>query len=139
MNPRSAISTRNVRLSLSRSPLISLASLASRVLVLVLVLASFAFAFAADFLPLLSSPRLLHALHAVFEIDEDPTQKSFFSEIISRFALAGWPTHALTLLLVPSCSISDAKFTADGRYILSRDYLTLKIWGASHVLVLISF
>lgn len=46
--------------------------------------------------------------YAVFEEEEDPTQKSFFSEIIS--------------------SISDVKFSKDGRYILSRDYLTLKIW-----------
>lgn len=44
----------------------------------------------------------------VFEEEEDPSQKSFFSEIIS--------------------SISDVKFSQDGRYILSRDYLTLKIW-----------
>ncbi|WRT68922.1 protein phosphatase PP2A regulatory subunit B [Kwoniella shivajii] len=44
----------------------------------------------------------------LFEEEEDPTQKSFFSEIIS--------------------SISDVKFSKDGRYILSRDYLTLKIW-----------
>lgn len=53
---------------------------------------------------------LLVASHltAVFEEEEDPTQKSFFSEIIS--------------------SISDVKFSRDGRYILSRDYLTLKIW-----------
>ena len=39
---------------------------------------------------------------------EDPAQKSFFSEIIS--------------------SISDIKFGGDGRYIIARDYLTLKIW-----------
>lgn len=44
----------------------------------------------------------------LFEADEDPANKSFFSEII--------------------CSISDAKFTPDGRYILSRDYMTLKLW-----------
>ncbi|GMK59321.1 hypothetical protein CspeluHIS016_0703360 [Cutaneotrichosporon spelunceum] len=44
----------------------------------------------------------------LFEEEEDPSQKSFFSEIIS--------------------SISDVKFSRDGRYILSRDYLTLKIW-----------
>jgi serine/threonine-protein phosphatase 2A regulatory subunit B len=44
----------------------------------------------------------------VYEEEEDPSQKSFFSEIIS--------------------SISDVKFSRDGRYILSRDYLTLKIW-----------
>ncbi|KAG8935977.1 protein phosphatase 2A regulatory subunit cdc55 [Tulasnella sp. 419] len=43
-----------------------------------------------------------------FEEEEDPSNKSFFSEIIS--------------------SISDVKFSRDGRYILSRDYLTLKIW-----------
>lgn len=44
----------------------------------------------------------------VFEEVEDPANKSFFSEIIS--------------------SISDIKFSRDGRYILSRDYLTLKLW-----------
>ncbi|KAI8812096.1 protein phosphatase 2A regulatory subunit PR55 [Cladochytrium replicatum] len=44
----------------------------------------------------------------LFEEEEDPQNKSFFSEIIS--------------------SISDLKFSRDGRYILSRDYLTLKVW-----------
>lgn len=44
----------------------------------------------------------------IFEEEEDPASKSFFSEIIS--------------------SISDIKFSADGRHIISRDYLTLKIW-----------
>ncbi|KAH7105799.1 protein phosphatase 2A regulatory subunit PR55 [Auriculariales sp. MPI-PUGE-AT-0066] len=46
-----------------------------------------------------------------FEEEEDPTNRSFFSEIIS--------------------SISDVKFSQDGRYILSRDYLTLKIWDVN--------
>ena len=45
---------------------------------------------------------------AVYEEEEDPSNKSFFSEIIS--------------------SVSDVKFSEDGRYILSRDYLTLRIW-----------
>ncbi|KAI9356043.1 protein phosphatase PP2A regulatory subunit B [Pilaira anomala] len=44
----------------------------------------------------------------VFEEAEDPAHRSFFSEIIS--------------------SVSDINFSYDGRYILSRDYLTLKIW-----------
>jgi len=44
----------------------------------------------------------------IFEEAEDPSSKSFFSEIIS--------------------SISDIKFSRDGRFILSRDYLTLKVW-----------
>ncbi|KAI9319403.1 protein phosphatase PP2A regulatory subunit B [Dichotomocladium elegans] len=44
----------------------------------------------------------------VFQEPEDPSNRSFFSEIIS--------------------SVSDVKFSNDGRYILSRDYLTLKIW-----------
>merc|ERR1719272_1214418 len=44
----------------------------------------------------------------LFEEEEQPGNKSFFSEIIA--------------------SISDIKFTQDGRYIVSRDYLTLKIW-----------
>ena len=44
----------------------------------------------------------------VFEEQEDPSTKSFFSEIIS--------------------SISDVRFSHDGRWILSRDYLTLKLW-----------
>lgn len=43
-----------------------------------------------------------------FKMEEDATTKSFFSEIIS--------------------SISDARFTADGRFIISRDYLTVKKW-----------
>jgi serine/threonine-protein phosphatase 2A regulatory subunit B len=47
-------------------------------------------------------------INIVFEVEEDQQNKSFFSEIIS--------------------SISDCKFSLDGRYILSRDYLTLKIW-----------
>lgn len=46
-----------------------------------------------------------------YEEEEDPTNRSFFSEIIS--------------------SISDVKFSHDGRYILSRDYLTLKIWDVN--------
>ncbi|KAH8832762.1 WD40-repeat-containing domain protein [Flagelloscypha sp. PMI_526] len=45
---------------------------------------------------------------AGFEEEEDPSTRSFFSEIIS--------------------SISDVRFSHDGRYILSRDYLSLKIW-----------
>ena len=44
----------------------------------------------------------------IFEEPDDPASKSFFSEIIS--------------------SISDVRFARNGRYILSRDYLTLKIW-----------
>jgi serine/threonine-protein phosphatase 2A regulatory subunit B len=44
----------------------------------------------------------------VFEEEEDPSNKSFFSEILA--------------------SINDIKFSPDGRYILSRDYLTLKVW-----------
>ncbi|TGZ80057.1 phosphatase PP2A regulatory subunit B [Ascodesmis nigricans] len=44
----------------------------------------------------------------MFEQEEDPQARSFFSEIIS--------------------SISDVRFSYDGRYILSRDYLTVKIW-----------
>lgn len=46
--------------------------------------------------------------YIVFEEAEDPAHRSFFSEIIS--------------------SVSDINFSHDGRYILSRDYLTLKIW-----------
>lgn len=58
---------------------------------------------------LLASLPLIHLLSpAGFEEEEDPTTRSFFSEIIS--------------------SISDVKFSHDGRYILSRDYLSLKIW-----------
>mmetsp|Transcript_6001 Transcript_6001/g.19116 ORF Transcript_6001/g.19116 Transcript_6001/m.19116 type:complete len:431 (+) Transcript_6001:184-1476(+) len=44
----------------------------------------------------------------IFQEEEDPAAKSFFSEIIA--------------------SISDVKFTPDGRYMVSRDYLTLKVW-----------
>ncbi|XP_013914361.1 serine/threonine-protein phosphatase 2A 55 kDa regulatory subunit B beta isoform isoform X1 [Erythrolamprus reginae] len=43
-----------------------------------------------------------------FEEPEDPSNRSFFSEIIS--------------------SISDVKFSHTGRYIMTRDYLTVKVW-----------
>nr|KYP58362.1 Serine/threonine protein phosphatase 2A 55 kDa regulatory subunit B beta isoform [Cajanus cajan] len=43
-----------------------------------------------------------------FEEQEAPGSRSFFTEIIA--------------------SISDIKFGKDGRYILSRDYMTLKLW-----------
>ena len=49
--------------------------------------------------------------YAEFEQEEDPSARSFFSEIIS--------------------SISDVRFSYDGRYILSRDYLTVKIWDVN--------
>jgi serine/threonine-protein phosphatase 2A regulatory subunit B len=58
------------------------------------------------------SSRFSHGIPAPgFEEEEDPTTRSFFSEIIS--------------------SISDVKFSHDGRYILSRDYLSLKIWDVN--------
>lgn len=44
----------------------------------------------------------------VFEETNDPNSRSFFSEIIS--------------------SISDVKFSHSGRYMMSRDYLSIKIW-----------
>eukprot|EP01105_Mastigella_eilhardi_P006879 TRINITY_DN18388_c0_g1_i1.p1 TRINITY_DN18388_c0_g1~~TRINITY_DN18388_c0_g1_i1.p1 ORF type:complete len:465 (+),score=132.73 TRINITY_DN18388_c0_g1_i1:71-1396(+) len=43
-----------------------------------------------------------------FQEPEDPSNKSFFSEILA--------------------SISDIKFSSNGRYIISRDYMTLKLW-----------
>uniref|UniRef100_A0A8C9VM01 Serine/threonine-protein phosphatase 2A 55 kDa regulatory subunit B n=2 Tax=Scleropages formosus TaxID=113540 RepID=A0A8C9VM01_SCLFO len=43
-----------------------------------------------------------------FEEPEDPSNRSFFSEIIS--------------------SISDVKFSHNGRYLMTRDYLTVKVW-----------
>lgn len=43
-----------------------------------------------------------------FEATESQGNRSFFSEIIS--------------------SVSDIKFSHDGRYILARDYMTLKLW-----------
>jgi len=47
----------------------------------------------------------------LLEEAQNPATKSFFSEIVS--------------------SISDVQFTADGRYIVSRDYLTVKIWDVN--------
>ncbi|GJQ86863.1 putative serine threonine-protein phosphatase 2A 55 kDa regulatory subunit B [Trypoxylus dichotomus] len=44
----------------------------------------------------------------LFEEPEDPANRSFFSEIIS--------------------SISDVKFSNSGRYMISRDYLSVKVW-----------
>lgn len=51
---------------------------------------------------------ILSPLFQVFAEPEDPTNKSFFSEIIS--------------------SISDVKFSNSGRYMISRDYLSVKVW-----------
>jgi serine/threonine-protein phosphatase 2A regulatory subunit B len=45
------------------------------------------------------------------EPEEDPSNRNFFSEILS--------------------SISDVRFSNDGRYILSRDYMTLKLWDVN--------
>ena len=61
-------------------------------------------------------PALLSWFHLLtpaseFEQEEDPSSRSFFSEIIS--------------------SISDVRFSHDGRYILSSDYLTVKIWDVN--------
>ena len=47
-------------------------------------------------------------LCVVFEEPEDPNSRSFFSEIIS--------------------SISDVKFSHNGRYMITRDYLSVKVW-----------
>lgn len=44
----------------------------------------------------------------IFEEPEDPNSRSFFSEIIS--------------------SISDVKFSHSGRYMITRDYLSIKLW-----------
>ena len=43
--------------------------------------------------------------------EEDPSTKSFLSEIIS--------------------SISDIKYSADGRYMLTRDYMALRLWDVA--------
>ncbi len=44
----------------------------------------------------------------VFEEEVDPSHRSFLSEIVS--------------------SVSDVKFSHSGRYLLTRDYLTVKVW-----------
>ncbi|XP_024519655.1 serine/threonine protein phosphatase 2A 55 kDa regulatory subunit B beta isoform isoform X3 [Selaginella moellendorffii] len=50
--------------------------------------------------------------HAIlFEEQEAPATRSFFTEIVA--------------------SISDIKFSRSGRYILSRDYMTLKLWDVN--------
>jgi serine/threonine-protein phosphatase 2A regulatory subunit B len=54
------------------------------------------------------SNALCNAHCKLFDEQEPPGTRSFFSEIIA--------------------SISDVKFSRNGRYILSRDYLTLKLW-----------
>ncbi|KAL1533440.1 Serine/threonine protein phosphatase 2A 55 kDa regulatory subunit B beta isoform [Salvia divinorum] len=47
----------------------------------------------------------------IFEEQEAPGSRSFFTEIIA--------------------SISDVKFARDGRYLLSRDYMCLKLWDVN--------
>ncbi|XP_047942252.1 serine/threonine protein phosphatase 2A 55 kDa regulatory subunit B beta isoform isoform X6 [Salvia hispanica] len=47
----------------------------------------------------------------IFEEQEAPGSRSFFTEIIA--------------------SISDVKFARDGRYLLSRDYMSLKLWDVN--------
>ncbi|XP_074285505.1 serine/threonine protein phosphatase 2A 55 kDa regulatory subunit B beta isoform-like isoform X1 [Silene latifolia] len=47
----------------------------------------------------------------LFEEQDVPSSRSFFTEIIA--------------------SISDVKFARDGRYMLSRDYMTLKLWDTN--------
>ena len=53
-------------------------------------------------------PNIFFLHITVFEEPEDPTNRSFFSEIIS--------------------SISDVRFSNSGRYMISRDYLSVKVW-----------
>ncbi|VDK76776.1 unnamed protein product [Onchocerca ochengi] len=48
------------------------------------------------------------SIRLLFEESEDPASRSFFSEIIA--------------------SVSDVKFSHNGRYLLTRDYLTAKVW-----------
>mmetsp|Transcript_4104 Transcript_4104/g.14694 ORF Transcript_4104/g.14694 Transcript_4104/m.14694 type:complete len:550 (-) Transcript_4104:281-1930(-) len=49
--------------------------------------------------------------HMLFEQSDTGTPRSFFSEVIS--------------------SISDVKFSSDGRYLVSRDYMTVKLWDVN--------
>ena len=60
-----------------------------------------------DTLHLTHTHTFMQTCKTEFEAAEDPMDKSFFSEIVS--------------------SVSDCKYSADGQYILSRDYLTLKV------------
>eukprot|EP00668_Euglena_longa_P004069 GGOE01004770.1.p1 GENE.GGOE01004770.1~~GGOE01004770.1.p1 ORF type:complete len:466 (+),score=112.93 GGOE01004770.1:127-1524(+) len=46
-----------------------------------------------------------------FEVEDDPAHRTFFTEIVS--------------------SISDMKISNNGRFILARDYLTLKVWDTN--------
>lgn len=47
----------------------------------------------------------------VLEEKEDPAKKNFFTDIVS--------------------SISEATFSKNGRYIFSRDFLTVKVWDVN--------
>lgn len=59
----------------------------------------------------MSAPTCPPKLLPVLEKPADPSTKSFFSEIVA--------------------SISDIKSTPDGRYIVSRDFMTLKLWDVN--------
>lgn len=69
----------------------------------------------AKYLAIVTLPSIFYLYEAlikffcpVFEEPEDPTNRSFFSEIIS--------------------SISDVKISNSGRFMISRDYLSVKVW-----------
>lgn len=53
----------------------------------------------------------MHMVKTAFSAEEDPSTKSFFSEIIG--------------------SISDMKYSMDGRYIVTRDFMTMKLWDVA--------
>ena len=53
----------------------------------------------------------MHTVKTAFSVEEDPSTKSFFSEIIG--------------------SISDMKYSMDGRYIVTRDFMTMKLWDVA--------
>ena len=78
-------------------------------------------------------------LAVVFEDTESQEDKSFFSEIIAslsdvKFSRWAWVGVAGGVVISYYCSYTFALIFCpcwlcrDGRYLLSRDYLTLKIW-----------
>lgn len=68
-----------------------------------------------------------------FEVEDDPTQRTFFTEIVSSISdmkIAGRAVPSLPARQLVTLELGGGwPATTNGRFILARDYLTLKVWA----------